>query len=680
MTAYSSAVRWSLRLFRGGLLFGSPRHLQKAGTCVSSGGGCRSGSGTPPPPPPPAHSTPSTDASLEKLQTLCVQLSGNHHISQHQHRQNQQDNKSSSSSTTTSLLPDYIRRSSNHDSEAAGLVVDLSGVGGGGGGGGGGGRNNALPPDVAALHQLGLLSSSDVSRWLAKRHRPKKFICEHCQAAFSNNGQLKGHIRIHTVIAGMTFFLFGRAFSYESGNKFIGLTNFGYSKSTPEDFSKFFYQFCFTSTSASIVSGSVAERVSFIAYLAYSSVISGFIYPTVAHWAWSPDGWLVDTPFRDFGGSGVIHLPGGACALMTCLILGPRSDLLNPVTGRRRVIRGHSTPLAALGGFILTLGFLGFNCVSQGHLSHPGDGVIIANTVVCTMLCASAGGLTGLFLFRMGLFVNRNIEEESWSLLMTINTAFIAMVASCSGCDTIRPWGAVLVGAVAAFIFLGIRRLTTKYKLIDDPLDCVAVHFGGGWWGLISAGLLSKHGLFYSGNPSMLKWNIVAGFCITIWSMAMSGLLFSVLRLFGVLRVPLDSEYRGADIVKHKEEAYPAVSYGEGPYQEDQFGTLPMRMKPSTASVLRRRKQSVETSEDNRLSRLSFPMHLINNVESIGETINRGPLSRKGSASNLCAAARVEDGEVFKFLESKLKKDRCCLTDPCTCNADYKKIDDDVKY
>ncbi|CAG0917026.1 unnamed protein product [Notodromas monacha] len=291
-------------------------------------------------------------------------------------------------------------------------------------------------------------------------------------------------------------------------------------------------------------------------------------------------------------------------------------------------------------------------------------------------MSASAGGLTGMFLFRMGLFVNRNIEEKAWSLLVTINSAFIAMVASCGGCDSITPWGAILVGVVAAVIFLGIRRLTTKFDLLDDPLDCVAVHFGGGWWGLISAGLLSERGLV-SGDSSMLKWNFGAGLCITLWSFATSGLLFFILRLFGVLRVTLDNEYKGADIVKHKEPAYTPFAYGSGPY-EDQARPLPTEQKVSRADDLKGKWQNSDASENNRvLARSRYPMHLINNSDGI-EPINRSPTSRKESASNPYAAARLED-DMLKFFEDKLKKHHCCQTDACNCHSEYKELNDDLR-
>ena len=172
----------------------------------------------------------------------------------------------------------------------------------------------------------------------------------------------------------------------------------------------------FAATAATIVSGAIAERCQFLAYFAYSITLTGVVYPPVCHWAWAEGGWLARSGYyRDYAGSGVVHLLGATCALIGCYFIGPRSgrfvEKKDPVG-----MPGHSVPLAGLGGFILMFGFLAFNGGSQARITGKGDGEVVALSIVNTILGASAGGLTVLFS-------NKFLLGQSWSFLMCLNGA-----------------------------------------------------------------------------------------------------------------------------------------------------------------------------------------------------------------------------------------------------------------
>ena len=175
-------------------------------------------------------------------------------------------------------------------------------------------------------------------------------------------------------------------------------------------------------TAATIVSGAIAERCQFFAYFVYSIIITGWVYPPVSHWAWDEAGWLAQTGFyKDFAGSGVVHLMGGSCAIVGCYFMGPRRGRVNK-KGEPIDMPGHSVPLAGLGGFILIFGFLAFNGGSQAQIAHKGDGDAVALAIVNTILGASTGGLAVLF-------INKFIcNRPYWSFLMCLNGALAGIL------------------------------------------------------------------------------------------------------------------------------------------------------------------------------------------------------------------------------------------------------------
>ncbi|XP_066982724.1 putative ammonium transporter 1 [Macrobrachium rosenbergii] len=359
-------------------------------------------------------------------------------------------------------------------------------------------------------------------------------------------------------ISGVIYWLVGYALAFGEGNGFCGTEFWAMVGVEDEKLAFWFFQFVFAASAATIVSGSMAERCAFGAYFVYSTAITGFIYPIVSHWAWSGDGWLVDSAYQDFAGSGVVHLTGGVASLAGAVILGPRIGRFGP---NGKEIRGHSLPLAALGGFILLFGFLAFNGGSQASISKEGDTAAVAKAIVNTVIAGCGGGITSLFLYRTGIFE----PMSKWSFLMTLNGALAGMVSICAGCNVMKPWGAFVTGAIAAFLFLVIHTVLPKLQ-VDDPLDAVGVHMGGGFWGLVAVALFQDDGIVHGGSLEVLAWNMAGALAIMSWTGGLCVIIFGLLRLMGVLRVPAEMEEQGLDILKHGEPAYPVEAWQEPQY------------------------------------------------------------------------------------------------------------------
>ncbi|XP_021342612.1 putative ammonium transporter 1 isoform X2 [Mizuhopecten yessoensis] len=371
-------------------------------------------------------------------------------------------------------------------------------------------------------------------------------------------------------VSGAAYWVFGFAFAYGDGgvaNKFIGATYFASSNLPDSKYAEFFFQYTFAATAATIVSGAMAERCEFVAYFAYSFCITGFIYPVVTHWAWG-GGWLSEgyeyeniglVAYQDFAGSGIVHVLGGVAAFVGAALLGPRIGRFHE--GQVAQLRGHSVPIAALGGFILFFGFLAFNGGSQLAISNAGDGEAVALSIVNTIISASFAAFGSLLINRIPGMGN------SWSLLVTINGALTGMVSACAGCNRMYPWGACILGVFASGSYTLWSWLMKKLK-IDDPLDAVAVHFGGGSWGVIGIAFLDREdGILLNWDQRSgykLVWQLCGLGVIIGWTAFFFFLLFGTLKCFGLLRVPREIEEKGLDIPKHGEPAYPAEAYGHG--------------------------------------------------------------------------------------------------------------------
>ncbi|XP_022793819.1 putative ammonium transporter 1 [Stylophora pistillata] len=373
-------------------------------------------------------------------------------------------------------------------------------------------------------------------------------------------------------IGAVAYWLFGYAFAFGAeSNSFIGHKFFALADLPANQYSHWFFHFVFAATAATIVSGAMAERTEFKAYLLYSVFLTGFVYPIVTHWAWDGNGWLykgveytkdnvtMSIAYQDFAGSGVVHVLGGTVALIGATVVGPRTGRF--VNGVPVLLAGHTVPKAALGGFILFFGFLGFNGGSQAAITFGGDADAVALSIVNTVLGGASGALTAMIVKRLGF------ADKYWSLLFAINGGLTGMVALCAGCNAIYPYAAFAIGIIAGVAYVGWSTLILYFK-IDDPLEAVAVHLGGGFWGVLSVPIFNKEsGIFYDGSAYsfyLFGWNVMGVLAIMAWSASLSLPLFLVLRVTKQLRVSPEIEEIGLDIPKHGEPAYPLDSYGNG--------------------------------------------------------------------------------------------------------------------
>ncbi|BFZ05252.1 hypothetical protein BsWGS_08291 [Bradybaena similaris] len=378
---------------------------------------------------------------------------------------------------------------------------------------------------------------------------------------------------LDSFVAGIAYWTLGFAFAYGEGNGFIGWHYFASSNLPTSGLAFFFFQYVFAATAATIVSGALAERCEMVAYFVYSFVITAFIYPVVTHWVWHSNGWLrqglsfevnnftVNIAFHDYSGGCVIHCLGGTAAFCGAIFLGPRIGRFHQESKTVIQVRGHSLPFTALGGFILLFGFLAFNGGSQMSISRPGDGTVMGAVVVNTVISGSTSGFLTLIVHRIGIL------GRTYSLLSTMNGALAGMVAVCSGCNLYKPWAAPIVGVIAGVSFNITSWFMCKIK-VDDPVDAVAVHFGGGVWGVLAVaflrydfGILIRWDMF---SALLLAWQFVGLISIVAWTGALCSLVFGTLKLTGTFRVSAEMEIKGLDIPKHGEPAYPLESYGHG--------------------------------------------------------------------------------------------------------------------
>lgn len=301
-----------------------------------------------------------------------------------------------------------------------------------------------------------------------------------------------------------------------------------------------FFQVVFAATAATIVSGAVAERVRFSAYLIYTPFITGVIYPVVTHWAWSGDGWLGDLGFVDFAGSGVVHLVGGVAALAGVLVIGPRLGKYGP-DGTPRTIPGHSLTLGALGVFILWFGWYGFNAGSW----LGAVGVDLARVAVATTLAPAAGAVAAMWI--------------SWFVMdkpdvgLTLNGALGGLVGITAGADSIAFGWSIVVGLVAGATvvasIVGLERIG-----IDDPVGAISVHGAAGIWGVLAAGI------FGAGD---LGPQLIGAISIISWAFITSYVVFKAVDLFHGMRVTAEEELAGLDRTEHGGDAYPEFAFQE---------------------------------------------------------------------------------------------------------------------
>ncbi|MFA7165477.1 MAG: ammonium transporter [Desulfoplanes sp.] len=357
------------------------------------------------------------------------------------------------------------------------------------------------------------------------------------------------------------FFLgFGLMFGLDAGG-FIGTSGFSLAGITPTTasgqwtFTFWFFQSVFCATSATIISGGVAERTKFSSYLLVSLLVSSFIYPISGHWCWGSlwlgdngAGWLEGLGFVDFAGSTVVHSVGGWIALAGALVLGPRIGKYGP-DGKAKAIPGHNIPLAALGVFILWFGWFGFNPGS----TTTADGTI-GYIAVNTSLAACAGSI--------GAMIMAWLKFGKPDTSMTLNGVLAGLVAITAGCYEVSPVGSIIIGFMAGFLVVLSVEFIDKVLHIDDPVGAVSVHGVCGAFGTLMVGLFaapgygSSLGLFYGGSASLLLVQLLGVAVVGAWAFGTGLVMFKIIKgLFG-LRVSEVEELKGLDISEHGSESY----------------------------------------------------------------------------------------------------------------------------
>lgn len=301
------------------------------------------------------------------------------------------------------------------------------------------------------------------------------------------------------------------------------------------------FQCVFAATAATIVSGAVAERLKFTCYMIYSFVICAFIYPIFGSWAWGSlfngNGWLEGLGFIDFAGSTVVHSIGGWCALAGALVLGPRKGKYGP-KGEIHAIPGHNIPMAAIGVFILWLGWFGFNPGS----TTTGD-TSIAMIFVNTNLAAAAGVVAAM-LTSWIMFKKPDIG-------MSLNGALAGLVGITAGCANVSPTSSFIIGLIAGVIVVFSVVIIDRLH-IDDPVGAISVHGVCGAWGTLAAGLFNMEGVTIGIITTQLL-GIAAAF---IWAFGTAFILFKAIDKTIGLRISEEDELLGVDIVEHGIQAY----------------------------------------------------------------------------------------------------------------------------
>ncbi len=354
------------------------------------------------------------------------------------------------------------------------------------------------------------------------------------------------------VIGTIAFWLVGFGIMFGAKNGFWGgidlFTQNTYRSDMP-DLAFLIFQTVFAATAATIVSGAMAERTKFNAYLIYSAVITLIIYPISGHWAWG-GGWLstLAVPFQDFAGSTVVHSVGGWVAMVGALILGPRIGKYGS-DGKAKAIPGHNLPMAALGVFILWLGWFGFNPGSQLAAAGASNAQAISLIFVTTNIAAAGGALSTLIYIWL--------RYKKPPLSMTLNGALAGLVAITAGCNAVTPGGALVIGLMAGILVVLSVEFFDKVVKIDDPVGAISVHGVCGAFGTLMVGFFSTSGgILYGHGAGLLTSQAIGVVSVAIWAISVALVLFTILKYTNGLRVSRRIEEEGLDIYEHGESAY----------------------------------------------------------------------------------------------------------------------------
>ncbi len=370
-------------------------------------------------------------------------------------------------------------------------------------------------------------------------------------------------------MAGLSFFIFGFGLMFADGNPYIGLEGFllagaDNSPSMNDAYAgvfsslswagvpleaKFFFQACFAMAAASIVSGAIAERIQFQSFLVFAFVLVAIIYSITGHWIWGA-GWLADMGFWDFAGSTQVHSVGGWAALTGALILGPRIGKYD-AKGKVRPIPGHSMALATTGGFILWVGWFGFNAGST-MAAAPGDIAHIATTTLLSSLAGIAGAILAAYL-----------RSRSFDLSMMINGCLAGLVGITAPCAWVSDLSSIIIGLVAGALVVVFVEVFDALK-IDDPVGATSVHLVCGIWGTLAVGLFAQeqfssdvgNGLLFGGGSTLFVAQLIGVAAVGGFVLISSSIVWLLIRATIGLRASEEEEMLGLDITEMRMRAY----------------------------------------------------------------------------------------------------------------------------
>ena len=373
-----------------------------------------------------------------------------------------------------------------------------------------------------------------------------------CEAGFTrakNTGNILMKNLMDFSIGTPTYWLLGFGLMFASSGALVGgldpMVQGDYSSILPAGvplFAYLIFQTVFCATSATIVSGSMAERTKFVSYCIYSFCISAFIYPISGHWIWG-GGWLSQLGFHDFAGSTAVHMVGGICACIGAAILGPRIGKYEK-DGTPRAILGHNLSLGALGVFILWFCWFGFNGCSTVAMDSD-DAMVSAGLIFVNTNMAAAVACCVTMLYT-------GLRYKKPDVGMTLNAALAGLVAITAGCDMVSPAGAAIIGIVAGLLLPISVGFFDNVLKIDDPVGAISVHGVCGAIGTLLTGLLAVDGgLFYGGGIHFFLIQCLGVAATAVWAAVTITIVFLILKHTIGLRVSVEEELKGLDITEH---------------------------------------------------------------------------------------------------------------------------------
>ena len=345
-------------------------------------------------------------------------------------------------------------------------------------------------------------------------------------------------------IAAGLFWAFGYAIAFgKSCQGLFGTSGFLTTLDTdPKSIALFLFEMMFCGTATTIVSGAVAERMKFKAYLLVSALVSGFIYPLFAHWAWNGSfdgdriGWLAKLGFTDFAGSTAVHSIGGWVALALLVAIGPRQGRFDR-NGQSQRIHGSDLPLSVMGAMLLWFGWLGFNGGSAFGLSDR-----VGPIMTHTLLSGVAGMMAGLLW--------QTLRQQTPAVETLVNSSLAGMVSITASCNAATTPEVIAIGSIGGLVMLGVSHLLQRLR-VDDAVDAVSVHLGGGIWGTLAAAFVSRHASVGSSWLPRLEVQLLGIAVAAVWAFGATLLVVFLASKFFALRVAPHDERLGLNFCEH---------------------------------------------------------------------------------------------------------------------------------